>query len=475
MNDLTQIFTSENAQVIWQQRELSRTNENANFFYAFCRMGDDFYSLHLSRMQAPYVTSPKHVAMSNDLSLLINQKTFAHDIYLSRHRLVDGRLETLEKHLVDSAKGGTDPRIASNGQNAWAILYNSAGVDGLGAMLLDLRSLKVMKISFQSGNIKFGKNWQPFIENDQLFAVHELNPFRIIKIDVVTGVAEVIYEAESYVPIFSGYDFYPLVRGGANSIIRGDTLIGLGHATSEAFRHHPFLWTHQKKFGTTITFLDIFYRFTKCGYALIDPTTMFEDEESIYVGLDCHERDRQHEQRMLHILLKFDKNPSDKNKGNMSLLKFLEDEPVTEEFGIPNLKCHRFFCTELRSAVLHEDAKGVRASIGVPGHIVYGPYIKITHDGIFLAELAYLTKNDQKIDCGCFEVVVHKSNPDGTINVDSPLYLAQSSLEATSGVLMKKKLIFDTSGQMGNFLEFRVFASQDAIVSVWDIVTREQF
>lgn len=92
--------------------------------------------------------------------------------------------------------------------------------------------------------------------------------------------------------------------------------------------------------------------------------------------------------------------------------------------------------------------------------------------GNYSAELSYFTKNDKEPYCGCFEVVVHKKNPDGSINVHCPVYLAQSQLEATSGVLVKKRLIFNTDEHLDKFLEFRVFANKDAIVSVCDIVTK---
>lgn len=475
MNDFTQILALENAQVIWQKKELSRANENANFFYAFCQLGQYFYSLHQSRKQPAYTTPPTHIPLSNDVTYLLNGQNIERYITLSKYQMHDGRLEVLESHIVSSVIQGTDPRIVSDGKDAWAIMYSedADSVDGMSSILLNIRTLSVQKIKFKSSNIKYGKNWQPFIDHGQLFAVHELSPFRIIKIDVATGMAEMIYESDNYLPVFSTYDSYPLVRGGSNTIIWNDSFIGLGHATSEVFRHHPFIWTHTKKTGTTILFIDLFYHFTKHGYSLIDPTSLFVDEEFVYVGLDCHERDRQHEQKMLHILLRFNKNSSGNgHKMNQSLLEFLKSEPVTEHKGIPNLSCHRFFCAELPSSVLYEQRRGVRTSIGLPGHIMHGPYLSIVNEGSFSAELSYFTKNDRELYCGVFEVVALRKNPDGSIDIHSPVYLAQSELEATAGVLMKKKLVFSTNGQLNNFLEFRVFSKENAIVSICDIVTK---
>jgi len=472
MHNFINSLVPENAEVIWYKKDFARCNEKVNFFYAFCKLGEYFYSLHLNRIQIPFVTPPTHVPMKDDFVTLLGSKQVMRDIVLSKYRVNDSGLELIESHVVDSVVQGVDPRIVSNGKKAWAIIYtDQPGKRDWGAVLLDLVTLKATEITFQSKKIKYGKNWQPFIDKDQLYAVHELNPFRIIRIDETTGVAEIVYESESYLPISSSYDSYPLARGGSNAIIRENYLVGMGHATSEVYRHYPFIWSHQGCSGATITFIDLFYHFTKHGYSLIDPTSLFEDEEFLYVGLDCHERERGHEQKMLHILLRFKKNRTDSHKGNLTLLDFLDSEPVTENNGIPDLTYHRFFCTELRSAVLHEQRRGVRTSIGIPGHIVHGPYLKINSAATFSAELAYLTKNDKESHCGVFEVVAHKSNPDGSINVNFPEYLAQSQLESTSGALMKKRLTFDTEQQLGKFLEFRVFANKEAIVSVFDIIT----
>lgn len=473
MYNISQFIRLENSEVIWHKREIAEHDANVNFFYAFCRLGEYFYSLHLNRLQLPYVTSPTHVALSSDVVTPVGQKNrMVRKIILSKYRAIDGNLDLLESNVIDSVVQASDPRIVSNGKKAWAVMHNELGKDDWGATLLDLCNLKTIDITFKQKNIKYGKNWQPFIHNDELFVVHELNPFRVLKINEITGVAEVVYEAESYLPIFSNYETYPLLRGGSNSIIKNDFLFGLGHTSSEVFRHHPFLWSHQKGFGTTVSFIDFFYYFTKHGYALIDPTSLFEDDESIYIGLDCHERDRQHEQKMLHILLKFNKIPSGNHKKTLPLLEFLDSEPITEQNGVPDLSCHRFFCPELPSAALYEEIRGVRTSIGVPGHIVHGPYLTVLDGGNYSAELSYFTKNDKEPYCGCFEVVVHKKNPDGSINVHCPVYLAQSQLEATSGVLVKKRLIFNTDEHLDKFLEFRVFANKDAIVSVCDIVTK---
>ncbi len=472
MDNFIKSLIPENADVIWHKKDFARSNADVNFFYAFCKLGEFIYSLHLNRIQIPYITSPTHVPMKNDFAILLGHKQVTRAIVLSKYRVNDSGLELIESHVVDSVVQGVDPRVVSNGKKAWAIIYkNQSGIGDWGATLLDLVTLKATDITLKSSKIKYGKNWQPFIFKDQLHAVHELNPFRIIRIDETTGVAETVYESESYLPIFSSYDSYPLARGGSNAIILEGHLVGIGHATSEIFRHHPFIWSHQKSFGTAITFMDFFYHFTKHGYSLIDPTSLFEDEEFLYVGLDCHERDRGHEQKVLHILLRFKKNRTDSHKRILPLQELLDSEPVTENNGIPDLTYHRFFCTELRSAVLHEQRRGVRTSIGVPGHIVHGPYVKINCAATFSAELAYLTKNDKESHCGVFEVVAHKSNPDGSMDVDCPEYLAQSQLESTSGALMKKKLTFDTEQQLGKFLEFRVFVNKEAIVSVFDIIT----
>jgi len=60
MNEFTQILTLENAQVIWQEKELSRANENVNHFMHFVNW-DNIFIHYTSPGSNQHILRRRHI------------------------------------------------------------------------------------------------------------------------------------------------------------------------------------------------------------------------------------------------------------------------------------------------------------------------------------------------------------------------------------------------------------------------------
>ena len=100
---------------------------------------------------------------------------------------------------------------------------------------------------------KCGKNWMPFVWDDDLYFVHEYSPFRVLKAEYVHEndgflVVRTVVEHDVHLP--TSYDNYSWLRGGSNAVQIGDLIVGMGHTnelreeTLESIWHGPsFLCT----------------------------------------------------------------------------------------------------------------------------------------------------------------------------------------------------------------------------------------
>jgi len=89
-----------------------------------------------------------------------------------------------------------------------------------------------------------GKNWAPFTYNNEIYFVHEISPFRVVKLegDVVNSVFAKELPAD-----IQPLDRYPVLRGGCNGLeISNGKILGFGHdnyaPTRDSICHRPFGW-----------------------------------------------------------------------------------------------------------------------------------------------------------------------------------------------------------------------------------------
>ena len=369
------------------------------------------------------------------------------------------------------------PRVVSNGERAYAIIIANYFTN-YDALLYDILKSKMVPIKFADPGTRYGKNWQPFLDGDELYFVHELVPFRIMKVDVETGRTEVVREVDVTFNLSCFHTPYSMFRGGCNAVVKDKTIFGMGRATSQRYRHHPFLWSLDESDHLEILFSEFFSDFHVRGYNIIDPTSLFIVDDDIYLGLCCSERDWAHTQVLSNFLLRF---PQSAPSGEFeTLANFFKGRAKTESARLPSIERNMFFCIEMPSAISSKQKYGGRVSTGEPGCLVYGPYVKIENEGRYSAELSYLTAPSSRPQWatslfprlrqgGAFDVTVSRYDENDKL-VDFKT-LGRVNLPDTDGNMGEARIDFDTTGLRGYILETRVFVNKGVELNAYHVRT----
>jgi len=126
-------------------------------------------------------------------------------------------------------------------------------------------------------NLSVGKNWSPFVYNDEVYFVHEFSPFRVLKLEGDTVNTMFVAELESEImPI----DNYSILRGGSNGLqISETTVVGFGHTNKASnvndintIIHRPFMWSVNMQ-TQKVDIIDINFSWDN-EYNIIDPTAL---------------------------------------------------------------------------------------------------------------------------------------------------------------------------------------------------------
>lgn len=132
-------------------------------------------------------------------------------------------------------------------------------------------------------NINPGKNWAPFVYDNEVYFVHEISPFRVVKLegDVVYSVFQRDLPAE-----IQPLDSYPVLRGGCNGLDIGNGLVlGFGHdnyaPTRDSIRHRPFSWSVNMA-NQTVDIDKVDYAWDD-RYNIIDPTAFILKDGQYYL------------------------------------------------------------------------------------------------------------------------------------------------------------------------------------------------
>jgi hypothetical protein len=118
-------------------------------------------------------------------------------------------------------------------------------------------------------NFSYGKNWTPFVYNNELYIIQKFDPLTIIK----NG--NIIMELNTNLPVFNNFSQY---RGGTNGIeFDNNKVIGFGHKTIKLDHHIPFIWIldFNKNVFEIMDLSDFQYK-----EKLNDPTSLWHDETS---------------------------------------------------------------------------------------------------------------------------------------------------------------------------------------------------
>ena len=447
-------FDASRAEILLLDEKVVSIGEYAEFFHAYFMFDGDLWSLNGRYPVLPYYG--------------IGTPGFHDDaVFLKRYVMGPRGYEVAE--CIDLGPGG-DPRVVSDGSEAYGIIIANPLAKHK-ALLYDVRRRSMLPI-IADGDFVYGKNWQPYLRNGELHFVHQLTPFRTMRIDTRTGHATPLLEADVdfRLPQFHPYSLhhtpFPMFRGGCNALVDGDLLCGLGRATSQRYRHHPFFWGARSGQDLSVVFTTFFQSFQRCGFNIIDPTSLFFHQGDLHLGLCCSERDWAHTQVVSQFLIAFRSSP---RRADDSVLEaYFKRRATGEANGVPDLSRHLFFCIEMPSAVASMHELGGRVSIGASGHLVHGPYLQAP-SGQYVAEFSYLTRTCTGPRAGVFDVTVSRLDADKR-QCDF-VTLTSTDLHATEGGMRSVRLAFDLDPHAGRLLEFRVFVDEGVIMNAFQVRT----
>jgi hypothetical protein len=450
--DIASALRRPDVELLYHSDTFAIVGDYHQYFYSFCVLNGSFYSLNARFPVLPYYRMAEPVFLDDQ-------------VFVTRYARAGRTLEPIDRYAI--GRGG-DPRVVSDGHNAYAviILVEDNPRDGrkLGALVYDLNRRRTVPIQVEGDGFQYGKNWQPYLLDGELFIVHELTPLRVIKVDVESGRADILHERDISFKLPCFHTPYPMFRGGSNAVARDGLLLGVGRGTSQRYRHHPFLWCYKDVGELDILFTEFFYAFHKCGYNIIDPTSFFFDDGDLYLGLCCSERDWAHDQLVSNFLLRVPGCGGEPRGERLD--RFLARRGSSESNGVPNLDRHLFFCIEMPSAAPARHEFGGRVSTGASGHLVHGPYIAIDRRGRFCAELSYLTKGEKEGPAGVFDIAA--SRVEGGRQVDFRI-LGAVDLPCTKCGMGKAQILFDTDDVLGALLEFRVYVHAEVELNAYHV------
>lgn len=420
----------------------------ANGFYSFFSLNDQLYSVHRR--------------FNLDLPGIAHK----HDRYSSRIILTAFRVEG-EKIRLDWEEDlgpGEDPRVVSDGQQAYA-LYRCLDMDGTAQGRYELLMLpaKRKKAVILPTSFDIGKNWQPFIKDGRLFALHAFSPLTILEIDP-EGVARVAHESPTQYSFAAPHDRYTMVRGGSNGLSSRGLVMGLGHLTVTRDDHRPFIWALDGAMRINLTIPGDFLGLRAKGFNIVDPTSLFLMDGRIHLGICASEREWFFSQRFLNLLIEL---PS----GDPGLLSNVAGAAVFsgDLAGLETLPTSRTFIPrEMPHQIATREAHGGVESIGEAGCLVHGPYDRILEEGSYQAVLCYVASGPLaggvvgRFDVSCFR--------NGKIDT-----LAAVKLHETKGEVAHVRLKFSTNDHLGWFLETRVFAQASCVVNALSIKVETLF
>jgi hypothetical protein len=287
---------------------------------------------------------------------------------------------------------GEDPRCVSVQGRPFILSANPCG-GKFNYVLFDVQAQKCLNIEVTNRTgFKYGKNWQPFVFGEKLYAVHGFSPFRILQIDVETGQAKIVFERFVGLDVVSPHDGYTHFRGGCSALVLHDKVVGFGHLTIDSGRHSMFQWTFCPSSGQVNLSFDLdISPLTDWGLKIIDPTCFFRFQEKYYLGVSCSNRDWFYGQIFVSLLLEVQLNGNSLD-GQGALASVLSNVLPGQEKPSPDNRTVYFF----RAAEL-TIGQGIRSRnfevvsrVGKddPGHVLYGPYIRL-NSGKYQVRLQY--------------------------------------------------------------------------------------
>lgn len=435
--------------VLWDKAYYGEYDTLFDIFYSFCKIGDRFISLH---GEMNIETFHKRRVTNANIAKL----------YKCEYNITHKGLVLKEKTYIGL---GADPRMVSNNKDAYAYIVGYGEAKHPAFLYKESNnSLTPLK---GPENFDWGKNWQPFLKDDQLFIVHELTPFSIYKIDLNTYELTRSTYIDSNLSLPAHYTHHTMFRGGANAFTENGKLHGLGRASAQPYKHLPFYWTSENNEAPSISFTNDFNNIANKGFNIIDPTCYFKTDDNTFIGLACSETVWFHTQNFLNLLLVVDTN--NQYEQLPTLDQYLNQYKDTFTDKKPNLSNHIFHCDRLQHNLPYTYEYGVK-STGKKGTLVYGPYITIEREQILEIEFAYLTTENSGKIAGIFDVCLSKTNINGKTDY---VIVNKKNLPSTDKEINCVTLLLDTSNYINYQLEFRVHVKNGYRLNAFHIKTKE--
>ncbi len=435
--------------VLWHETFWAEADSIFAAFYSFCKVGEKYVSLHGEMKIETFHQRRKAGAKIAEL-------------YKTEYELTDNGLVPTGRRRIGL---GADPRMVSDGENCYAYVigYGEAGHPAFLYVEKDdsLRPLQAPDDFF------WGKNWQPYLEDGRLFIVHELTPYRIYEVDLATCVLEEVHQGRTDPGLSAHHTHYSMLRGGANAIAENDYVYGIGRASTQPYKHFPFLWSSYRREAPVVQFIDIFCGLVEKGFSILDPTSMWKDGAGLAFGLACSETCWFFEQRFLNLLLFIDAEGKYPNLPTLD--DFLTDFEDHYTNGTPRLERHIFHCDQMQHDVAHTFEYGVRSS-GMPGALVYGPYIRPARAMFLAVELTYLTMHPAGGCPGVFDIMLSREDDTGEVEF---VRAAECRLENTDREIASAMLYLDTGKYIGWKIEFRVIVNEGIELNAFHVRTQE--
>ena len=440
-----------------------RDRETADLFHSFAACGDDV----LCVIRRHGIRDVHNAAKTPPLyeSRILLQK-----FDISSGKFIPDGSSDRPLDPVEIMSIGEDPRCIAVWDRPFVLTANSPG-QNLNYVLFDVNAKKRINIEFRGNSgskVRYGKNWQPFVFEDELYAVHGFSPFRIVKIDVETGGCEVVFEKDIGFDLVAPHDRFTHFRGGSSALVLGGEIVGFAHLTIDSGRHMLFRWTFSPSRQQVSLCCDVDTWFLAAeGFQIVDPTSFFSFRDKLYLGLSCSNRDWFYGQTYASFLLELEDDP--KAAPAKSLGEVLAEragESLTNSSALvpPPQRVHFFRADEMHIA---NGAKArnheVLASVGrdQPGFVIHGPYIDVPA-GRYRARVQYASPGGTWQEIGYLDVC---SNLQGTQTI-----LVKKYFRGTQDDLAILELEFDIpSEEQGRGIETRVVSTGIADLRLTDV------
>lgn len=129
--------------------------------------------------------------------------------------------------------------------------------------------------------LKPGKNWAPFVKENELYFVHAYSPFRVLKarfLDEADPFMVLDVVASHAIRTPRSFDKFSMFRGGSNGLQVGGKIVGVGHTNQRMDRagdsmvHRPFLFVYAPE--QYLSYYTFDFDFPE-RYRIVDPTSLF--------------------------------------------------------------------------------------------------------------------------------------------------------------------------------------------------------